>query len=63
LNCTTKKKKKKIGNKEDRKVKFQLIDLLGQLYNIIVYIQGSTACTNKFLELVGKKVLLDNCTK
>jgi hypothetical protein len=58
-----KKKKKETGNKEEKKVRFQLISLLGQLYNIIIYIQGSIACTNKFLELAERKVLLDNCTR
>jgi hypothetical protein len=58
-----KEKKREIGNKEERKIKFQFIGLLSQLYNIIVYIRGSTACTNKFIELAGRRVLLDNCTK
>jgi hypothetical protein len=58
-----KEKKGETGDEEDRRVKFRLIDLLGQLYNIIVHIRGSTACTNEFLELAGRKVLLDNCTR
>jgi hypothetical protein len=58
-----KEKKEEIGNKEEKRVKFRLIGLLGQLYNIIVYIQGSTACTNKFIELAGRRILLDNCTR
>jgi hypothetical protein len=58
-----KEKKGEIGNKEERRVKFRLIGPLGQLYNIIVYIRGSTACTNKFIELAGRRVLLDNRTR
>jgi hypothetical protein len=53
-----KKKEEETENKEDKRIKFRLIGLLGQLYNIIIYIRGSTACTNKLLELAEKKVLL-----
>ena len=44
-------------------MKFRLIGPLGQLHNIIVHIRGSTAHTNEFLELAGRKVPLDNRTR
>jgi hypothetical protein len=50
-------------DKEERKMKFQLIDPLGQLYNIIVYICSSTVYINEFLKLAERMVLLDNCTR
>jgi hypothetical protein len=28
-----------------------------------MHIQGSTTCTNEFLELIGRKVPLDNCIR
>ena len=58
-----KEKKGETGDEEERRAKFRLIGPLGQLHNIIVHIRGSTACTNEFLELAGRKVLLDNCTR
>jgi hypothetical protein len=33
---------------------------LGKIYNIIVYIRGLTARIAEFLELVGRRILLDN---
>jgi len=58
-----KEKKGEIGDEEERRVKFWLIGPLGQLHNIIMHIRGSTTCTNEFLELAKRKVLLDNCTR
>jgi hypothetical protein len=58
-----KEKKGETGDEEERRVKFRLIGPLGQLHNIIVHIRGSTARTNEFLELAGRKVPLDNRTR
>ena len=58
-----KEKKGETEDEEEKRAKFQLISPLSQLHNIIVHIQGSTACTNEFLKLVGRKVPLDNCTR
>jgi hypothetical protein len=44
-------------------VKFRLIGPLGKIYNIVVYIRGLTARIAEFLELVGRRILLDNCTR
>ena len=58
-----KEKKGETGDEEERRAKFRLISPLSQLHNIIVHIRGSTACTNEFLELAGRKVPLDNRTR
>jgi hypothetical protein len=58
-----KEKRGEIEDEEKRRVKFRLMGPLGQLHNIIVHIRGSTARTNEFLELAGRKVPLDNRTR
>jgi hypothetical protein len=58
-----KEKKGETGDEEEKRAKFRLIGPLGQLHNIIVHIRGSTARTNEFLELAGRKVPLDNRTR
>ena len=58
--------KEQQGNTEDKeakKTKFCFIELLGKIYNIVVYIQGSTVRAAKFVELAGRLILLDNCTR
>jgi len=56
-------KKGETGNEEQKRAKFRLLGPLGQLHNIIVHIRGSTARTNEFLELAGRKIPLDNRTR
>jgi hypothetical protein len=58
-----KERRGEIGDKEERRVLFRLIGPLGQLYNIIVYIRGSSGRTKEFLELVGRMIPLDNRTR
>lgn len=41
-------------------MKFRLIGPLDKIHNIIIYIRGSTARITKFLELVKRKILLNN---
>jgi hypothetical protein len=48
---------------EERKIKFQLIGLLGQAYNIVIYICRSAGRTEEFRALTGRMILLDNRTK
>jgi hypothetical protein len=48
---------------EEVKQKFQLLGLLGQLYNIIIDICSSANCIIEFLALATRIVLLDNCIK
>jgi hypothetical protein len=48
---------------EERRVKFRLIGPLSKMYNIVVYIRGSTACIAEFLELTGRRIPLDNRTR
>jgi hypothetical protein len=33
------------------------------MHNIVVYIRGSTACITEFLELIGRRIPLNNCTR
>jgi hypothetical protein len=49
--------------KEEKRVKFRLIGPLNKIYNIVVYIRGSTTCIAKFLELIGRRILLNNCIR
>ena len=58
-----KKQQGDTGNKEAKKTKFCLIELLGKIYNIVVYIWGSTAWAAKFVKLAGRLIPLDNCTR
>jgi hypothetical protein len=48
---------------EERRVKFRLIGPLSKMHNIVVYIRGSTARITKFLELVGRRIPLNNRTR
>ena len=48
---------------EERRVKFRLIGPLSKMHNIVVYIRGSTTCIAEFLELVGRRIPLDNRTR
>ena len=48
---------------EERRVKFRLIGPLSKMHNIVVHIRSSTARIAKFLELAGRRILLDNCTR
>ncbi len=47
-------------DKEARRIKFCLIGPLGQIYNIIIHICGSTSQIVEFLELASRLILLDN---
>ena len=58
-----KEEKGEKGDNEKRRVKFQLMGPLGQLYNIVAYICSSTRRIKTFLEIAGRMILLDNCTR
>jgi len=45
------------------RVKFRLLESFGQGYNIVIYIRESSACTDYFRKLVGRIILIDNCTR
>jgi hypothetical protein len=50
----------------DKKViraKFRLLGLLGQGYNIVVYIRRSNTRINHFRKLIGRIILIDNRTQ
>jgi hypothetical protein len=51
------------GDKEARKAKFRLMGPLGKMYNIVIYIRGSTARIAEFVELAGRRIPLDNRTR
>jgi hypothetical protein len=55
--------RRELRDNKEKNTKFRFIGPFGQLYNIIVYICNLTSCINKFLELAGRIVLLDNCTR
>jgi hypothetical protein len=50
-------------DKEAKRIKFCLIEPLGQMYNIVIYICSSTAQIAEFLKLASRMILLDNCTR
>jgi hypothetical protein len=51
---------KKLINKEATRAKFKLLRLLGQAYNIIVYICKSSARIDHFKKLARRIILIDN---
>jgi hypothetical protein len=48
---------------EERRVKFRLIGPLSKMHNIVVHIHSSTTCIAEFLELVRRRIPLNNYTK
>jgi len=50
-------------DKEATRAKFRLLGPLGQAYNIVVYIRGSSARTDYFRKLAGRIILMDNRTR
>jgi len=46
-----------------KKARFRLLESLNKGYNIVVYIGGSSACTDVFRKLVGRLILMDNRTR
>ena len=55
---------KKSGDlKEEIKQKFQLLESLDKLHNIIVNIRSSAGHIAEFLKLAGRMIPLDNCTR
>jgi hypothetical protein len=58
-----KERRGEIGDKEESRVVFQLLGPLSQLYNIIVHIHGSSSRIKEFVELVGRMIPLNNCTR
>jgi hypothetical protein len=53
---------KELTNEEAMKAKFRLLGPLGQAHNIVVYIRGSSACTDHFRKLVGRIIPMNNRT-
>jgi hypothetical protein len=51
------------GDEEAKRIKFCLIGPLGQMYNIIIHIHGSTAQIAEFLELASRMIPLNNRTR
>jgi hypothetical protein len=49
-----------IGDKEVKKLKFQLMGPLGQAHNIVVHIRNSTTRVEEFIFLAGRMIPLDN---
>ena len=45
---------------DEVKRKFQLLELLGQLHNIIVHTHSSAGHTAEFVELASRMISLDN---
>ena len=45
------------------KQKFQLLEFLNKLHNIIVHIRSSADHTAEFLKLTKRMISLDNCTR
>jgi hypothetical protein len=58
-----KERRGEIRDKEESRVVFWLLGPLSQLYNIIVHIRGSSSRIKEFVELVGRMIPLDNCTR
>ena len=50
-------------DKEAMRKQFRLLGPLGQAHNIVVYIRGLAGRTEKFRTLVGRLILMDNCTR
>jgi len=54
---------KELINKEAIRAKFKLLRLLGQVYNIIVYIYKLSAYINYFKKLARRIILINNYIK
>jgi hypothetical protein len=52
---------RKFTNKEVIKIKFRLLRLFGQVYNIVVYICRSSIYIDYFRKLARRIILIDNC--
>jgi hypothetical protein len=52
-----------LADKEVIRTKFRLLEPLGQVYNIIIYIRGSPGYIVAFKALVKRLILMDNCTR
>jgi hypothetical protein len=52
-----------LTDKEVRRIKFQLLEPLGQGHNIVVHIQGSPGWTDRFRQLAGRIIPMDNRTR
>ncbi len=55
--------KKSEDFEDEIKWKFQLLEFLDKLHNIIVSICSSADCTAEFLKLADRMISLDNCTR
>jgi hypothetical protein len=51
---------KELIDKKTIRAKFRLLGLLGQRYNIVVYICKSSTRTDHFKKLIGRMILIDN---
>jgi hypothetical protein len=52
-----------LTDKEARRARFRLLGPLSKGHNIVVYIGGSSACTDVFRKLAGRLILIDNRTR
>ena len=52
---------RELTDEEAIKAKFRLLGPLGQVYNIVVHICGSSAYTDHFRKLAGRMIPIDNC--
>jgi hypothetical protein len=50
-------------DEEARRIKFRLLGPLGQGYNIVVHIWGSPGRTDRFRQLAGRMIPMDNRTR
>ena len=48
---------------DEIKIKFQLLELLDQLHNIIIHTHSSADCTAEFSALTSRMISLDNQTR
>ena len=49
-----------LTDEEIRRARFRLLKLLGKGYNIVVYINRSSARTDVFRKFTGRLILMDN---
>ena len=49
-----------LTNEEAKRARFRLLGLLGQAYNIVVYIRRLSARTEYFRTLAGRIILINN---
>jgi hypothetical protein len=47
-------------NNKEKQMKFRLLELLGQLYNIIIYIYYSSSRITRFKAFTGRIIPLNN---